>query len=51
MPYSIRKVDGKWAIVRKEDGKVVGKSDSKADALASARARMAGKHGRKGNKR
>lgn len=51
MPYSIRKSGNKWAIVRKEDGKVVGKSDSKADAEASARARMAGKHGRKGNKR
>lgn len=50
MPYTIKKQDRKWAIVRKTDGKVVGTSDSKAKAEASVRARLAGEHGWKKGK-
>jgi hypothetical protein len=46
MPYSVRKQGDQWAIVRKDDGKVVGHSDSKAKAEASVRARMASEHGK-----
>jgi len=46
MPYRIVKkpIKGRknWAIIRKEDGVIVGRSISKAKAQASARARMAG---------
>ena len=44
MPYSIQfRQGGKpWKIVRKDDGKVVGSSTSKAKAKASVRARYAG---------
>lgn len=41
MPYSVKKSGPKWQIVRKDDGKVVGTSDSRAKAMASVRARMA----------
>jgi len=41
MPYSIKKVGSHFAIVRKTDGKVVGRSTSKKKAAASIRARMA----------
>ena len=44
MPYRIVhkpvKSGKNWAIVRKEDGKIVGRSTSKAKAKASSRARM-----------
>ena len=46
MPYSIKKVDSKWAIVNKETGKTVGKSTSKEKAKSSVRARMAGEFGK-----
>ena len=42
MPYNIRKAGAKYEIVRKEDGKVVGTSNSQQKARASVRARMAG---------
>lgn len=42
MPYHIKKSGGKFQIVRNEDNKVVGTSDTKAKAAASIRARMAG---------
>lgn len=45
MPYTVRRDGDRWAIVRKTDGKVVGRSDSKAAAEASVRARMSGEHG------
>lgn len=41
MPYTIRKQDGKWKIIKKTTGKVVGTSDTKAKAQASVRARYA----------
>lgn len=44
MPYSYRKKGHKWEIVKKDTGEVVGTSDSKKDAMASGRARMAGEH-------
>lgn len=46
MPYSVRKAGDRWAIVRKTDGKVVGRSDTKAQAQASVRARMAAEGGK-----
>lgn len=42
MPYSIRKRGTKFEIVRKDTGKVVGTSTSRAKAQASIRARHAG---------
>lgn len=44
MPYSIqfRRGEKPYKIVRKDDGKVVGSSTSKAKAQASIRARYAG---------
>ena len=41
MPYNIRKVEDKWKIVNTDRNEVVGTSDSKEDAEASIRARMA----------
>lgn len=42
MPWIVRRQpNGKYAIVRKADGKVVDHSDSKAKADASVRARYA----------
>ena len=41
MPYVARKQGKKWAIVHAHTGKVVGHSDSKKKAQASARARNA----------
>ena len=40
MPYNIKKVKTKYHIIRKEDGKVVGKSDTLAKARASVAHRM-----------
>jgi hypothetical protein len=40
MPYSVRPIAGRWAIIRKADGKVVGHSDTKQKAEGSVRARM-----------
>jgi|TARA_Y100000310_G_scaffold95987_1_gene93764 hypothetical protein len=37
MPYKVRKVGSKWAVVAKATGKVKGRSDTKAKADASAR--------------
>lgn len=42
MPYHVRKAGSKYEIVRKEDGKVVGTSNSRQKAQASVRARMSG---------
>jgi|1186.fasta_scaffold106670_2 hypothetical protein len=42
MPYSVRKRGKGYAIIRKSDGKTVGKSKTKKKAKASVRARMAG---------
>jgi hypothetical protein len=42
MPYKVIRQGSRWAIVRRDTGKVVGHSDSKAKAEASVRARMAG---------
>lgn len=42
MPYQIKKQGRRWLIVRKADGKVVGRSYSRAKAEASVRARYAG---------
>ena len=39
-PYIIKKKGGKYAIVRKTDGKVVGKSDSLKNAQGSIAHRM-----------
>ncbi len=44
MPYDLRHIGGKVAIIRKADGKVVGHSDSMEKAQASIRARMAGEN-------
>ena len=41
MPYAIRKADGGYDIVKKDTGKKVGHSDTKAKAEASVRARYA----------
>lgn len=51
MPYKIEKRKNKWAIIEISTGKVVGESDTKADAEASARARLAGEHGWKPGKK
>jgi hypothetical protein len=51
MPYKIEKRKNKWAIIEISTGKVVGDSDTKADAEASARARLAGEHGWKPGKK
>jgi len=52
MPYSVKKAaSGGYDIVRKDDGKKVGHSTSKAKAESSVRARLAGEHGWKGTKR
>ncbi len=40
MPYTIKKVKGKWKIIRKSDGKVVGTSDSLKNAQGSIAHRM-----------
>jgi len=40
MPYRIEKRDSKYAIVNKQTGKTVGKSDTRKQAAASVRARM-----------
>lgn len=45
MPYSIRRSGSKYQIVKKDTGKVVGTSDSRAKAQASIRARYAGEGG------
>lgn len=44
MPYKIVKRSGErpWKIIKKDTGKVVGSSTSKAKAKASVRARYAG---------
>lgn len=47
MPVKVKKCGGKWCIVEKS-GKVVGKSDTKAKAQASARARNAAHQKKKG---
>ena len=52
MPYKVIKSRGKgYDIVREEDGKVVGHSDTKGKAESSVRARMASHHGWKPSKR
>lgn len=53
MPYSLKKLTGgKFAIVRKADGKTVGTSASKAKAIASIGYRMGAESGqnRKGHR-
>ncbi len=55
MPDSIKKSGKKFQIVKKDSGKVVGTSTSRAAAQSSIRARLAGEHGwkptsRKGKK-
>jgi hypothetical protein len=50
MPYDVKKQGGKWAIVRTSDNKVVGRSETKGQALASVRARMANEKGAGGGK-
>lgn len=47
MPYTIRKQGAKFAIVKKDTGKVVGHSNTKAKAQASIRARYAGENKKK----
>ena len=42
MPYTIKKQNGKWKIIRKTDNKVVGTSSSLAKAQASIGYRMSG---------
>lgn len=51
MPVVVRKHGSKWAIVEKDSGKVVGVSDTKAKAQASANARNAARHGWQPTKR
>lgn len=46
MPWAVKKQGGKWVIYRKDTGKVVGHSTSKAKAEASVRARYAATHGK-----
>lgn len=41
MPWAIKKVANKFAIIKKDTGKVVGYSSSKEKAKASVRARYA----------
>ena len=55
MPYTVkykplRNSTKDWAIINNDTGKVVGRSDTKAKAESSARARLAGAHGWKGRK-
>lgn len=45
MPYTIQKKGDKYKIIRKDTGAIVGTSNSRADAEASIRARLAGEHG------
>lgn len=45
MPVTVRKRGKGYVIVEKKTGKVVGHSSSRKKAQASARARMAAKHG------
>lgn len=47
MPYKVVKRKGPkpYKILRKDTGKAVGSSTSKAKALASVRARLSGEHG------
>lgn len=45
MPYTIKKSGNKYQIVRKDTGKVIGSSDSRAKAQSSINARLAGEHG------
>ena len=40
MPYKIKKVNGKYKIIRKTDNKVVGTSDTLANAQGSIAHRM-----------
>lgn len=53
MPYKVVKRAGKkpYKIIDKDTGKIVGSSTSKARALASVRARLAGSHGWKPHRR
>jgi hypothetical protein len=44
VPYSVRPINGAWAIIRKADGVVVGHSTTKDKADASVRARMSGEN-------
>lgn len=44
MPYLVKSQNGKFVIIRKADGKVVGHSTSKEKAEASVRARMSGEN-------
>lgn len=48
MPYQIQKRAGKWVIIKKTTGEVVGHSNSKAMAEASVRARYANEKPKKG---
>lgn len=45
MSYSIKKSGNKFQIIKKDTGKVVGTSTSRAAAQSSIRARLAGEHG------
>ncbi|HUS89763.1 MAG TPA: hypothetical protein VMW91_10485 [Desulfosporosinus sp.] len=50
MPYTIRKVKGDkqpFKIVNTDKNKVVGSSKTKANAVASIRARLSGEHSKK----
>jgi len=47
MPYTIKKVNGKYKIIRKTDGKVVGTSDSLKNAQGSIAHRMDSEHKKK----
>jgi len=53
VPYTVKKGSGPrpWKIVRKDTGKVVGSSTSKAEAQASVRARYAAEGGYEMGKR
>ena len=51
MPYRIEKRGPRdYVIVNRNTGRTVGHSDSKAKAQRSVNARLAGKHGWKGNR-
>ena len=45
MPWTVRKSGNRYAIVRKDTGKIVGYSSTKAKAMASVRARYAATKG------
>lgn len=45
MPYKIEKRGKEFVIVKKDTGKVVGHSKSRAEAASSVRARMGSEHG------